>query len=37
MDSPLWACWFEAEHEERRAGIEAHLTTLNDEDVDYDA
>jgi hypothetical protein len=34
MDSPLWARWFEAKHEERRAGIEAHLLDLDNENVD---
>jgi hypothetical protein len=37
VDSALWARWFEAEHEERRAGIEAYLEDLDDEDVDYEA
>jgi hypothetical protein len=37
MDSPLSARWFEADHEERWAGIEAHLEALDDNDVDYKA
>jgi biotin operon repressor len=28
---------FEAEHEEQRAGIEAHLEALKDDGVDYEA
>jgi hypothetical protein len=37
VDSPLWAWWFEDEHEERRASIEVHLEALEDDDMDYEA
>jgi hypothetical protein len=36
MDSPLWACFFEAEHEERLVGIDAHLKALDDNEMNYE-
>jgi hypothetical protein len=36
IDSPLWAQWFEAEHDARRAMSEAHLEGLDNDDFDYD-
>jgi hypothetical protein len=37
VHSPLWERWFEAENEEWRPSIEAHLEALDDEDVDYES
>jgi hypothetical protein len=37
VDSPLWARWFETEHKERCASIEANLEDLDDDDMDYEA
>jgi hypothetical protein len=37
VDSPLWGCWFEAEHEERCTSIVAYLKDLKDEDFDHEA
>jgi hypothetical protein len=36
VDSPLWARWFEAEHDARREMVEAHLEGLDDDDIDYE-
>jgi hypothetical protein len=36
IDSPLWALWFEAEHDAWCDMVEAHLKGLEDNDFDYE-